>query len=151
MNKKERSDERFQAAPEKDHIKLSVNNLYRSSGGPRLVAHESSHIGLHHFTAGASTLEQFRFFDEGLANIMGAIAADRLSAYKQQALNAGAAQHSKGNVSFAKVQKWSSYYGRPGSGTKYAYDVGASFNFFVMDTYVPVTPWTFATEVVPVN
>ena len=46
--------------PESDQIRLSVNHLYCSIGGSRLVAHESSHIGLHHFTAGARTLEQFR-------------------------------------------------------------------------------------------
>ncbi|MFH2046370.1 MAG: Ig-like domain-containing protein [Pseudomonadota bacterium] len=135
--------------PSRDKISLSIGHLYSSTGGPGLVAHESSHIGLHHFTAGASMLEQFRFIDEGLANIMGAIAADKLPAYKEQALNVAKVQQTKNNVSFGKVQKWSVYYGPPGTNPNlgYAYDVGASFNFFVMDNYGEERFWKFVKDI----
>lgn len=120
--------------PQNNRVNLAVRELYHPAGR-RVIAHESSHIALYHLTAGASSLEPFRFFDEGQANIMGALAADALGDYKDLALNAAAIQYSKGNVSLERVQRWSSYYGEPDSRNPYAYDVGASFNFFILEIY----------------
>jgi hypothetical protein len=132
--------------PRQNQVKLAVRNLYSPTGN-EIIAHESSHIALYHLTEGASILEQFRFFDEGQANILGAIATDTLEEYKRLALNVAAIQHHKGNVSFEKVQAWSSYYGYPGSGSSFAYDVGASFNFFIVDTYGEETLYQFFVDI----
>ncbi|UCH98373.1 MAG: hypothetical protein JSV88_16440 [Candidatus Aminicenantes bacterium] len=121
-------------SPEHNQVRLSVRTAFASTG-KLILAHESSHIALYHVTAGASLLEQFRFIDEGQAQIIGALATDTFETYQQQALNTAAMQYHKGNVSFEKVQQWSSYYGKPGSENPFAYDVGASFNLFLRERY----------------
>jgi hypothetical protein len=100
------------------------------------VAHESCHLCLENFTKGASVREEFRFFDEGLAEIFQSIIENRTAEYKAEALAVAALQHRRDNVAFAKVQKWSDYFGNPQIKTNYyAYPVGASFNYFIIDTY----------------
>lgn len=132
--------------PQHNRVKLAVRHLYGSSG-KQILAHESSHIALYHVTAGASILEPFRFFDEGQANILGALATETVETYKTRALNVAAIQHNKGDVSLEKVQQWSSYYGEPGSGNTYAYDVGASFNFFLLERYGQETLFQFFKDI----
>ncbi len=100
------------------------------------VAHESCHLCLENFTKGASVREEFRFFDEGLAEIFQSIIENRTAEYKAEALAVAALQRRRNNVGFAKAQKWSDYFGNPRVRTNYyAYPVGASFNYFIIDTY----------------
>lgn len=104
--------------------------------GARIIAHESSHLCLNLLTKTASTQEQFRFMDEGFAEIMAHRAFNDLDRYKfNRALPAAALQLQKNNLSFAKVQKWSEYFGDPHNGRWHAYDVGASFDFFIIDKF----------------
>ena len=58
-----------------------------------------------------------------------------LAVYRKSALITAARKARKGGVSFAAAQKWSKYFGEPPNADYDAYDVGASFIFFVEDTY----------------
>lgn len=114
-------------------------NEYSAQGDPDgvgVVAHESCHLCLENFTQGASIQEEFRFFDEGFADIFESIIINKADDYKKESLAIAALQNIRNNVSFEKVQKWSRYYGDPQIRTNfYAYPVGSSFDFFIMDTY----------------
>ena len=101
-----------------------------------VAAHESTHLCMFHLTHGASDTTQFRFFDEGFANIMGYEIAGDGALYQQAALQVAAISNQQGNVSFAQVQDWSTYFGDPESsaGANWnAYDVGASFDYMIRD------------------
>ena len=105
------------------------------------VIHETSHLAMSNLTQGASVTNQFRFFDEGMANIMGYKAEGRLAIYKQKAINIAEKQRQENNISFKKVQDWTNYFG-DWSGKKdklkrnpNAYPVGSSFVFYIQDTY----------------
>lgn len=103
--------------------------------GKLVIAHETSHLCLNLLTNGANMQEQFRFLDEGFAEIISNRIAGNLKQYKTHALYTAAVQLHKNNLSFAKTQKWSKYFGAPKDGKRYAYEVGASFVFFVMDRF----------------
>ena len=102
-----------------------------------LVAHESAHLSLCQVTRGASATEPFRFFDEGYADIVGkTIAGENMTIHKRNALAIANAQVKAGALGFAKVQQWLSYAGdRPSRGNAYAYPVGSSFVYFVIDSF----------------
>lgn len=113
-----------------------------SDGAPRrdvvrLVAHESAHLCMYQMTRGASSTEPFRFFDEGYSDIVGKmIAGENMTNYKRSALAIASVQVKANAVSFAKVQQWWSYAGRlPSEGNAYAYPVGSSFVYFVIDSF----------------
>ena len=117
-----------------------------AKGPALLLAHETSHLCLAVLTHGASAEEAFRFLDEGFAEIVSHQIAGGLDEYKQgQALPEARIQQSKGNVTFEKVQAWSSYFGNwrgapvRANGSSYAHAVGASFDFMVMDRYGQAT------------
>lgn len=112
-------------------------NEYALKNDPVGIAgHESCHLCMANFTHEASVKEEFRFFDEGFADIFESIINNKTAEYKNESLAVAAIQNLKSNVSFDKVQKWSEYFGDPRTKTNYyAYPVGASFNFFVIDTY----------------
>jgi hypothetical protein len=114
-----------------------INSQEYQKFGIRLIAHEASHLCLNLLTKRVSSnLAQFKFLDEGMAEIMAHRAVNDLEKYKvEQALPAGAQQLQKDNLSFVKVQKWSEYFGNPRDGRWYAYDVGASFDFFIIDKF----------------
>lgn len=103
----------------------------------RIVAHESAHLCLYQVTRGASAMEPFRFFDEGYSDIVGeTIAGANMTNHKRFALAIASAQVKAGALGFAKVQHWSSYAGnRPSEGNDYAYPVGSSFVYFVIDSF----------------
>ena len=98
---------------------ILINRQGYQKEGVRVIAHEASHLCLNLLTNGASNQEQFRFMDEGF----------------DQALPTAALQLQKGNLSFAKIEKWSKYFGGPYMDRWYAYEVGASFDFFIIDKF----------------
>lgn len=119
----------------KRNLILIDRQNYRKPGG-QVIAHEASHLCLNLLTKSASTQEQFRFMDEGFAEIMAHRVVNDLNRYKiDVALPAGALQLQKGNLSFAKIQKWSEYFGGLRNDRWYAYGVGASFDFFIIDKF----------------
>lgn len=120
----------------------SNNHVLASRGsGPMecAVEHESSHLALFAVTKGASNQEEFRFFDEGFAKIFGETMCNRGARYKRYSQRVAQEFDAAGKISFAQVQKWSLFFGNPQrdmQNTNWkAYDVGASFNYFMIDTY----------------
>jgi hypothetical protein len=112
--------------------------LVRTRAGlVRIVAHESAHLCIYQVTRGASAMEPFRFFDEGYSDIVGeTIAGNNMTNHKRSALAIASAQVKAGAVGFAKVQHWSSYAGNlPSQRNDYAYFVGSSFVYFVIDSF----------------
>jgi hypothetical protein len=101
-----------------------------------IIAHESCHLCMANFTKMASVREEFRFFDEGFADIFQSTITSKSDDFKNESLTIAALQNNRNNVNFEKVQKWSEYFGNPQIKTNfYAYPVGSSFDFFVIDTY----------------
>lgn len=127
-----------------EHNTINLTRSYLEKMGAELVAHETSHLCLAVLTQGASATEHFRFIDEGLAEILGRRSSGRGEQYRTEVLAAAAKEARKGNVTFAKVQRWSEYFGDwqvsagPGPSRPRnwgAYLVGASFDFFLMERY----------------
>ncbi|HYH01543.1 MAG TPA: Ig-like domain-containing protein, partial [Bacillota bacterium] len=101
-----------------------------------VIGHESCHLSMARFTKGASVKEEFRFFDEGFASVFEHMLANDSDKYKKTVLRIAAQQNQKDNVNFVKVQKWSEYFGNPNIAINgYAYPVGASFVYYLSDTY----------------
>lgn len=115
---------------------VKITEYHANFDSVRTIAHESCHICMAHFTNNASVIEIFRFFDEGFANIFGNMAINKLEDYKKESLSIAAIQNNKNNVSFDKIEEWSKYFGDPNTHTNfYAYPVGSSFDFYIIDTY----------------
>ncbi len=113
-----------------------ISEFVQKDNAVAVVGHESSHLSLANLTQGASVMEQFRFFDEGFADIFESIVQKDTEAFKRDSLIIAALQSQNHNVSFKKVQNWSEYFGNPQVKTNfYAYPVGSSFDFFIIDTY----------------
>ncbi len=101
-----------------------------------VIAHESCHLCMENFTEKASVKEEFRFLDEGFADIFQSIITNKADDYKNESLAIAAVQYNRNNISFEKVKKWSTYFGDPQIKINfYAYPVGSSFDFFIIDTY----------------
>jgi hypothetical protein len=101
----------------------------------QVIGHESAHLCMANLTKRASTEEQFRFFDEGFASIFENILDHKENQYKDVSLKYAAGQNQQNNLSFEKVQAWSRYFGSPPAANWRAYNVGASFVYYVIDTY----------------
>jgi stage V sporulation protein SpoVS len=101
-----------------------------------ILAHEASHLALCRLTAQANILVPFRFIDEGFADIIEFDIVGKADRHKTSALRRAAEQYELGNVSFQKVQNWRAY-SRDAMGrfTPYAYQVGSSFVYFLIDSY----------------
>jgi hypothetical protein len=103
--------------------------------------HESAHLAMYRITNGASLRDEFRFFDEGFADIIQSSVNNKCKLYKQRSLYAANIEMENGNLSFALLQNWTKYYGAwksPDANfpkNPNAYPVGASFVFFMMDIY----------------
>ncbi len=116
-----------------------TDTIYLNASGDKVdvVAHESTHLCNHNLTSGASSTNRFRFLDEGFAEIMGCAVAGN-DGYKDYALAVAKEEHQKGNVSFALVQNWATYFGTsesaPSTLNWRAYQVGSSFEYMVEDT-----------------
>ena len=116
-------------------IYLSTNHLKNPKSTERTIAHELSHICLGRYTNSVNVKEQFRFFDEGFANIVGYRVINDIESYKKQALIIAAIQNKADNMDFKKVQDWEKYYARYKKNNYYAYPVGSSFDFMIIDSY----------------
>jgi len=119
---------------------ILLSRRYFQNHASQVIAHETSHLALYRMTNGASLLNgdkgPFRFFDEGYANIIEARIVDQEDDYKKaEALPTAAVQHQRKNVSFAKVQDWIHYFGDSSGLNFFAYPVGSSFDFFILDTF----------------
>jgi hypothetical protein len=118
-----------------NHVLISRNMF--ASRADSLIAHETAHSCLSGLTRKASTLEQFRFFDEGYASIVEADVAGDLAEYKNlEVFSIAARERKAGNLKFSVVQKWSVYFGDPNMKRHpIAYPVGASFDFMILDNF----------------
>ena len=116
---------------------IVVSDAVAGNGLVQIVAHESAHLCLCQVTRGASSMEPFRFFDEGYAHIVGkTIAGENMTNHKRSTLSIASAQVEAEALGFATVQRWSSYAGTlPSEGNEYAYPVGSSFIYFVIDAF----------------
>ena len=119
--------------PQRNQILLDRTGF--QARGNNVIAHETSHLCLYQLTKGASNEEEFRFMDEGFAKIIENRFAGSIEQYKRQSLITAAIQLKNNNVSLQAVQKWSLYFGGPEAGRWWAYEVGASFDFFIIDQY----------------
>jgi len=99
------------------------------------LVHEAAHLCLEKLTKGFSNTEPFRFFDEGLANIIEAEWNSKKDDYKKKALIFASQEARSGNISFENIQKWNQYFGRPPRANWNAYLVGSSFIFFIQETF----------------
>jgi len=122
--------------PNDNRVLISSKSQYKEYNACT-VEHESSHLALYAFTKGASLREEFRFIDEGFATIIEAEACHRSEGYKRRALRVAVDSMRKNRVSFAAVQQWTNYFGVPDRGNLNldSYQVGASFDYFLWDTY----------------
>lgn len=113
-------------------VYLSVNHVKNAE---RIIAHELSHICLGRYKNSTNVLDQFRFFDEGFANIVGYRVVNDIESYKKQSLITAAVQNKADNMDFKKVQDWETYYARYKKNNYFAYPVGSSFDFMIIDNY----------------
>ncbi|HEX5061732.1 MAG TPA: hypothetical protein VFV99_20335 [Kofleriaceae bacterium] len=103
----------------------------------QLVAHESSHLSMYQLTRGASATEPFRFFDEGYSDLVGKmIAGENMANHKRSSLAIANREVKTKGVGFETMQHWSDYAGNvPSPKQAYAYPVGSSFVYFVIDSF----------------
>jgi hypothetical protein len=110
---------------------LDRANLARR--GAELVGHELAHVTLHVLSNGASAQEPYRFLDEGFANIVGSRIDGSAEAYRAKALDRAVRELDGDRLHLSEVQIWSTFFGGPHTGRWWAYEVGSSFCFFVID------------------
>lgn len=116
---------------------VAINpKAFESEKASELIAHESSHLALCNLTQSVNLLEESRFWDEGFATIMQQRINGDLSAYKKRTLRIASIQLDSSNLSFEKVKSWKAY-SRDWNGkiNTYAYAVGSSFLFYIIDAY----------------
>ena len=98
-----------------------------------VVAHESCHLALARLTAGASTEDQLRFVDEGLAMVVEQELEGTLESYRDKA---EAIVRGRPPVHFADLERWSTFFGHANDHPDWkAYDVAADLVLFLDDTY----------------
>jgi hypothetical protein len=97
----------------------------------RVVAHETSHVALAAATGGASTEDQLRFFDEGLATVLAHEIDGTLDAYR---VTAAAIARGRGFATLDQLAHWSVFFGHGDDHPDWqAYDVAADFVLFARD------------------
>lgn len=100
-----------------------------------VLAHETAHVCLYNKTKKMSNKEQFRFFDEGLADMIGGGFVGGEKLYKKKAFKRAQKKLQERQISFDLVQNWKSYFGSPPKVNYDAYMVGATFNYYVIEKY----------------
>lgn len=58
-----------------------------------------------------------------------------IDSYKASSIRTAKDQYEKGNLNWNKVKDWRTFYDRDGEHHSYAYPVGSSFDFYIMDSY----------------
>jgi len=97
----------------------------------RVVAHETSHVALAAATSGASTEDQLRFFDEGLATVLAHEIDATLDAYR---VTAAAIARERGFATLDQLAHWSVFFGHADDHPDWhAYDVAADFVLFARE------------------
>lgn len=116
---------------------IKISDVIVGNGLVEAVAHESSHLSMYQLTRGASAMEPFRFFDEGYSDIVGkTIAGENMTNHKRSAVAIANRELKAKGLSFEELQHWSAYAGNLPSPKKYyAYPVGSSFVYFVIDSF----------------
>jgi len=102
------------------------------------VAHETTHIALARLSRKASIREPFRFLDEGFANIRETMVAGADSeAYRRRAFGVAALRHRTDPLDVARLQRWSTFFGRPRSSETdfMAYEIASSLVFVLLDKH----------------
>jgi hypothetical protein len=123
--------------PDTNGISISRESLH---GHPEvaIVAHETTHLALARLTKGASTSEPLRFVDEGLATIVQSRVEHEADLYRRRASIVAAQRAREDEAILAHAQRWSQYFGDPAIRADFeAYEVGASFVLFLLDTFGP--------------
>jgi hypothetical protein len=125
---------RFDPATNTIHAGLAPN----APGFLGVVVHESAHLALAAATGGASTFDEFRFIDEGMATTVENEAMNTSGDHRASAVAAAAGLADQGRLSLATVKDWPSFFGRPGVDPDNAlnwkaYRVGASFIAYVLE------------------
>lgn len=116
---------------------IRISDAIEGNDLVEVVAHESSHLGMYELTQGASATEPFRFFDEGYSDIVGkTIAGADMANHKRSSLAIANRELNVKGVGFEKLRHWSDYAGNvPSEKQAYAYPVGSSFVYFVIDSF----------------
>lgn len=116
---------------------IKISEAIEGDGLVEVVAHESSHLSMYQLTRGASATEPFRFLDEGYSDVVGKmIAGENMANHKRSSLAIANREVTAKGVSFETLQHWSDYAGTgPSPKMYYAYPVGSSFVYFVIDSF----------------
>jgi hypothetical protein len=129
-----------------DEVFISKQRMKYELVYRRTIGHEASHLALCRLTKKASILEEFRFFDEGFANIMGSRVDKDDSNYKKIALNTTRYYLENHNLSLDRVAAWKSYFcdkGRDQICNYNTYRIGSSFVFFIIDEWSEKVLYSF--------
>ena len=116
---------------------ITISDAIEGNRLVQVVAHESSHLSMSQLTRGASATEPFRFFDEGYSDLVGKmIAGEDMANHKRSSLAIANREVTTKGVGFETMQHWSDYAGNfPSPKQAYAYPVGSSFVYFVIDSF----------------
>lgn len=117
-----------------DHIHITPSS-YQSRPNETII-HETSHLANWKLSNGQTAETAFRFIDEGFATVWQESGTSNAGAWKTYLMKTAKACSAIGKVSFALAQDWSHYFGDSPSNFHYdAYNVGASFVYFLQDTF----------------
>jgi hypothetical protein len=98
-----------------------------------VVAHESCHLALASLSAGASTEEQLRFLDEGLATAVEQEVEGTLASYRGKAAEL---VRNRPRIHIAELEVWSTYFGHASDHPDWkAYDVAADLVLFLDEAF----------------
>lgn len=116
---------------------ITISDAVEGNRLVQVIAHESCHLSMYQLTRGASADEPFRFFDEGYCDLVGRmIAGENMATYKRSSLTTASREVKTKGVGFATMQHWSDYAGNhPSPKQALAYPTGASFVYFVIDSF----------------
>ena len=121
--------------PDADTVVISLETLAQGLTMKSDIAHESAHLFLAHVTKGKSTLEPFRFLDEGFASLVQHSVEGDLVTFLQRAEQLTAGRLREDPFDLDRLQRWSTFFGTEGHMDFKAYEVAASFVAFVEATY----------------
>jgi hypothetical protein len=128
-------------------MQITVSTKYIGSRMADTLAHETSHLALYNLTNGQSIQTKFRFIDEGMATVMATRTAEDPNIKKQKVMTSAEKNRRKGRLHFASAARWKQFFGNPNTNFNNldwsAYDVGASFVYYIIDNYSEEELYTF--------